>query len=597
MSARQRHKNHSDQVEKGDVRNPMVIHSVEMHGGKKPLYLSLINAIEPKPVYRAVRESVQISGMPEGPTTLNRCQEWGAPRVPILQVTGGGDEDNTTLANLPEKRKEWSRDMLEKINTGACKRIVYWDHSGVISGDHGDPDPLLVPTQHNPPKRCRTDPASSSSIRRMDQGEYGGGPSGSVSGDHRDPAPLGTTPPPETDVLKAPDPVHVLVQRLEEPVLGREEPSDEQQQENTGLDEDPRLERNLAVDMDLDKNINHTSTTTTTLPACVVPPGTSGEDQGSGPRGGVSGDHRDPSLPGTPHVPTTTATSSVKGNGEGTAMTAALATEVMPSIPQTRPGAAVRAAPNPEPDTPARSNTEAAVDTETETMKTAQQQAGKPKPKPKERLKFGATDVRLKRRVHKDNKEKDIAIAIAAKKEDALVLVPDATASPVADNPESLENPREMEQGHKSHGRRGARTKDIGPPRNPGFTAGPRPPKGPPGNPNRGRGSRGPRAPGLLVMAQDRRSSQRMSLMRWMSQGQGLHPCDGPCDVGDGSHGVDGGPGRDGVEVRAQPPRDANGPDEADGSRRLDNEDTRATQGGEGAAEGKEKEKEEEEEE
>ena len=119
------------------------------------------------------------------------------------------------------------------------ERIVYWDHSGVISGDHGDPDPLLVPTQHNPPKRRRTDPASSSSTRRMDQGEYGGGPSGSVSGDHRDPAPLGTTPPPETDVLKSPAPVHVhvLVQSLEEPVLGHEEPSDEQQQqqENTDL--------------------------------------------------------------------------------------------------------------------------------------------------------------------------------------------------------------------------------------------------------------------------------------------------------------------------------------------------------------------------
>ena len=621
LSARQRHKNHFDQVEKGDVRNPMVIHSVEMHGGKKPLYLSLINAIEPKPVYRAVRESVQISGMPEGPTTLNRCQEWGAPRVPILQVTGGGDDpSNTTLANLPNERREWSRDMLDKINNGACKRIIYWDHSGVVSGDHGDPDPLLVPDQHNnPPKRRKTDPApnhsssSSSSLRNMSQEEHGGGPSGCVSGDHRDPTPLGTTPPPDH---VEPEPVLVLGLGL-----GRDghNGARQQQQQNTKLDENPRLEEDPNTTGDNDKD--HTPTTTT-MSVCVVPHEKSGENPGSVPREGVSGDHRDPSLPGTSQVQTTSTTPRVEGNGKGTAMTAALATGTMPSMSQTRPGAAVRAAPNPAPNTPASSNPTTikgttAVKTTTETAK--QQAANdkdnvkpKPEPKPRKKLVFGATDIRLKNKVHvqvhKDNREKNVAnVATDGMNEDAaadIVVVP-------ANNDAREVTPVHADADH-DHVRLGARTKRMGPPppRNPGLTPGPRQRRGPPGNPLKGRGSRGPRAPGLLAMDRDRRSSQNASLMRWLGrdQGKGLRRSDGPepdgSDGPDVADGVEGGPGprKNEAGISARPPRDASNPEEASSnsscSRRLDHGDTGDTRaiegGGEGAAEGKDKKEKEE---
>ena len=42
-------------------------------------------------MYRAIRESVQISGVEDGPNKLNRCNEWGAPRVPVLIARGGDD--------------------------------------------------------------------------------------------------------------------------------------------------------------------------------------------------------------------------------------------------------------------------------------------------------------------------------------------------------------------------------------------------------------------------------------------------------------------------------------------------------------------------
>ena len=65
-SARQRHGEHAAGVERGDVANPLVYHSVECHGGKQPHFLALVNTIEPKPLYQAVREAVQITQMPPG---------------------------------------------------------------------------------------------------------------------------------------------------------------------------------------------------------------------------------------------------------------------------------------------------------------------------------------------------------------------------------------------------------------------------------------------------------------------------------------------------------------------------------------------------
>ena len=303
------------------------------------------------------------------------------------------------LPNLPEARREWSCVMLDKINTGACKRIVYWDHSEVISGDHGDPDSLVVPSQLHPQKRRRTGPAV---IARETEGGDGGGgeedgvgPSGVVSGDHRDPAPLGTTPTQMTENDKA----HVNA-----PCDPNEQPSCKRQE----MDGDVELELELELDQELE-----------TTPIEIGTVGTCAIGQGDGPRGVVSGDHRDPTPPGTPQVPITGNLSSVvvgvgieaegtegtpneknnaskdgpepgqgpgtavvEGDGDGAALPAALATGVMPSIPQIRPGAAARAAPDPESNTNPGSNNSNNSNTAT-----------KPATKPKAKVRFGSTDV------------------------------------------------------------------------------------------------------------------------------------------------------------------------------------------------------------
>ena len=125
LSARQRHQTHKEQVERGDVANPMVLHSVEVHGGLRPNYLAMIDTIEDRPLYRAVRESVQISGVAPGPTRLNRCQDWGAPRVPILSARGG-DETLAPLAPGTNPRPDWTQKVMVQIELGTCKRIKYW---------------------------------------------------------------------------------------------------------------------------------------------------------------------------------------------------------------------------------------------------------------------------------------------------------------------------------------------------------------------------------------------------------------------------------------------------------------------------------------
>ena len=72
----------------------MVIHCVELHGGKKPRFLATITRVEPSALYYACREAVMIANQPPVPRNLNCCMEWGSPRVPVL-VPKGGDEKET----------------------------------------------------------------------------------------------------------------------------------------------------------------------------------------------------------------------------------------------------------------------------------------------------------------------------------------------------------------------------------------------------------------------------------------------------------------------------------------------------------------------
>ena len=127
-SARQRHAQHSKDLEQGVATSPLVDHAIRVHGGVRPQVLYLIKNVEPRPLYRAIRESVAIASQPMDDRNLNRCQEWGAPRVPILTVRGGDPAQGNKDDNVgPNPNPVWSRDTLEEIAMGSRKRVRLWD--------------------------------------------------------------------------------------------------------------------------------------------------------------------------------------------------------------------------------------------------------------------------------------------------------------------------------------------------------------------------------------------------------------------------------------------------------------------------------------
>ena len=154
-SGRQRHREHEDGLESGSVSNPMVVHSVEHHGGKKPDFLAVVSRVEPSALYRACREAVQIANQPAGLRNINRCMEWGSPRVPVLVAEGGdpgdGGEDGVIPAN---PRPDWSKDMLMMIKEGTIKRVRLWTGENPDEREgSGEQERSLQPT---PKRRKRT---------------------------------------------------------------------------------------------------------------------------------------------------------------------------------------------------------------------------------------------------------------------------------------------------------------------------------------------------------------------------------------------------------------------------------------------------------
>ena len=91
-SARQRHREHGQDLDRGTLTSPLVMHVVDVHGGVKPNFLAVVDSIEPRALYRVVEEALLIAQQPEGPRNMNRSQEWGmgAEIIPQLLVTGGG---------------------------------------------------------------------------------------------------------------------------------------------------------------------------------------------------------------------------------------------------------------------------------------------------------------------------------------------------------------------------------------------------------------------------------------------------------------------------------------------------------------------------
>ena len=113
-SGRQRMKEHVQDLDRSNVSSPLVMHAVQEHGGVRPNYIFTTAAVEPRPLYRAVRESVQIGSQPWGPDNLNRCQEWGVPRVPILSVLGG-DVGVPVKPGRDNPRPGWTADTMTSI--------------------------------------------------------------------------------------------------------------------------------------------------------------------------------------------------------------------------------------------------------------------------------------------------------------------------------------------------------------------------------------------------------------------------------------------------------------------------------------------------
>ena len=149
-SARQRHKEHHTDIQKGLVNSPLVTHSIMEHGGTKPEVIYLIDKIEPRPLYRIVRESVKIANMPTGPERMNRCNEWGAPRVPVLTVQGG-DNNNGFKTGEFNPRMDWTTSMNKRIEEGNLKRIRYWIPDTITEEDNQDP----AENDSNPPPSKR----------------------------------------------------------------------------------------------------------------------------------------------------------------------------------------------------------------------------------------------------------------------------------------------------------------------------------------------------------------------------------------------------------------------------------------------------------
>ena len=152
-SGRQRHKEHESDLALGVAASPLVIHTVEEHGGVRPRFLYTVGSVEPRPLYRAVRESMEIGSLPPGPENLNRCQEWGTPRVPILSVTGGDEHNNSYMVSGEmNDRMEWTHKTMESVRAGTMKIVrllsscpeVEHVADGAQLGGEG-PDPAATP--------------------------------------------------------------------------------------------------------------------------------------------------------------------------------------------------------------------------------------------------------------------------------------------------------------------------------------------------------------------------------------------------------------------------------------------------------------------
>ena len=104
--------------------------------------MAVTTRVEPSALYRACREAVQIANQPAGFRNLNRCSEWGSPRVPVLVPTGGDtDDDGATKSLAPNPRPSWSAETLQSIKDGKLKRVMFWTPGELGSSVQQQPKP------------------------------------------------------------------------------------------------------------------------------------------------------------------------------------------------------------------------------------------------------------------------------------------------------------------------------------------------------------------------------------------------------------------------------------------------------------------------
>ena len=127
-SPRQHQGHHSRDLKAGMAASPLKFHSLEAHGGRTPRFLYAVRTPEPRPLYRAVQESVWIANLPAWTGQPQPLPGVGVPRVPIL-VTRGGDKDapsNTMITGETDHDPQWTLRMLEEIKSGSRKRVCLW---------------------------------------------------------------------------------------------------------------------------------------------------------------------------------------------------------------------------------------------------------------------------------------------------------------------------------------------------------------------------------------------------------------------------------------------------------------------------------------
>ena len=97
------------------------MHTLEIHGGETPQMLALLDKVEPRPMYRIIREAVMIEQMEDSMYNMNRCQEmtglWGAqPKLTRVVMQGGRQSPELLAPENPNPM--WTAEVKRKIHQG-----------------------------------------------------------------------------------------------------------------------------------------------------------------------------------------------------------------------------------------------------------------------------------------------------------------------------------------------------------------------------------------------------------------------------------------------------------------------------------------------